>query len=106
MGRDKGKIWDEEVDKSYRKLKNMTKEQYEEAERLSAELKNLLKQAFATEILQGSLHKRLQTCIDNGCAVFGKVTAKKPMPGLPKCMLRTRGLRHIMTRISREPQNF
>jgi len=35
------------------------------------------------EILQGSLHKRLQTCIDNGCAVFGKVTAKKPMPGLP-----------------------
>jgi len=99
------KYGDEEVDKSYRKLKNMTKEQYEEAERLSAELKNLLKQALHGRSA-GSLHKRLQTCIDNGCAVFGKVTAKKPMPGLPKCMLRTRGLRHIMTRISREPQNF
>jgi len=74
------KYGDEEVDKSYRKLKNMTKEQYEEAERLSAELKNLLKQAFATGDPAGSLHKRLQTCIDNGCAVFGKVTAKKPMP--------------------------
>jgi len=106
MGRDKGKIWDEEVDKSYRKLKNMTKEQYEEAERLSAELKNLLKQAFATGDPAGELAQKTADLHRQWLCCFGKVTAKKPMPGLPKCMLRTRGLRHIMTRISREPQNF
>jgi len=76
----------------------MTKEQYEEAERLSAELKNLLKQAFATGDPAGELAQKTADLHRQWLCCFGKVTAKKPMPGLPKCMLRTRGLRHIMTR--------
>lgn len=42
------KYGDEAVDKSYRKLKNMTKEQYDELSRLEAELMDTLRDAFRT----------------------------------------------------------
>ncbi|CDG37362.1 MAG: TipAS antibiotic-recognition domain protein [Hungateiclostridium thermocellum] len=78
------KYGDEEVDKSYRKLKNMTKEQYEEAERLSAELKNLLKQAFATGDPAGELAQKTADLHRQWLCCFWESYSKEAHAGLAK----------------------
>nr|THJ77935.1 TipAS antibiotic-recognition domain protein [Acetivibrio thermocellus] len=78
------KYGDEEVDKSYRKLKNMTKEQYEEAERLSAELKNLLKQAFATGVPAGELAQKAADLHRQWLCCFWESYSKEAHAGLAK----------------------
>ncbi|HOM02351.1 MAG TPA: MerR family transcriptional regulator [Acetivibrio sp.] len=52
------KYGDEQVDESYKKFKNMTKEQYDEVEKLSLELNETLKKAFATGNPAGELAQK------------------------------------------------
>ncbi|ODM26775.1 MerR family transcriptional regulator [Acetivibrio mesophilus] len=54
----RAKYGDGQVDESYKKFKNMTKEQYEEMEKLSLELNEILKQAFATGNPAGELAQK------------------------------------------------
>ena len=66
------------MDSSNKKLLNLTKEQYEQFERLGSEVLDTLEAAFETGDPVG-IGLKGQSCISNGLCLCGRITASRGM---------------------------
>ncbi|GAE88278.1 transcriptional activator tipA [Acetivibrio straminisolvens JCM 21531] len=80
----RAKYGDEQVNESYKKIKGMTKEQYEELEKLSLELNETLKQAFATGNPAGELAQKAADLHRQWLCYFWGSYSKEAHAGLAK----------------------
>lgn len=78
------KYGDEQVDKSNKKLMNMTPEQYAEVEKLSAELMNTLREAFKTGDPAGELAQKAADLHRQWLCYFWESYSKEAHAGLAR----------------------